>query len=433
MLKKSKLCKEKWGNAMKKSVFTICTALVLSLVFGITMGEAATKKPTRYIGLHDRLLNLQDIRIIDNDMKVPLRDIAKDLYLHVEKQQDITHIRKFDIELSYDHTTKKTSKDGTELKFTSIVDIDGELFISVKDIASEIGFKVEYFKRIETLRIYRDDYVHMNAETYEIHIKKLLEEKHMIKPPAKPPVIKTPIKPPAKPPVIKTPIKPPAKPPVIKPPVKQLAKSKTTVYLTFDDGPNKYTTINNATLKKYNTQGSFFFLGKHMIDNETIVKAVAKNGHYIGTHSMTHDVGKVYKTTKTFIDEMNEGTKLIQQITGQNAKLLRVPYGSKPHVTPTMQKQLNKFGYKMWDWDVDSLDWKYTDKETDTIIQNIRTGVEKAYKSGDRNIIILLHDRNQTTKALPQIIEWLKKEGYTLKKYESDHHIIQNFLQDTTL
>ena len=170
-----------------------------------------------------------------------------------------------------------------------------------------------------------------------------------------------------------------------------------------------------------------------MKNNEKIVKAVAKAGHYIGTHSMTHDKEQVYKSPKTFIDEMNEGTKLINQMTGNDAKLLRVPYGSKPHVTPDMKKQLNLYGYKMWDWNVDSYDWKYTDQEKDVIIQNVQTGVEKVDKSGNRNIIILLHDRNQTTKALPEIIEWLQKEGYTIKTYEPEHHIIQNFLSDPTL
>lgn len=216
-------------------------------------------------------------------------------------------------------------------------------------------------------------------------------------------------------------------------PIKPSQKSAVNVYLTFDDGPNQFTTINNKTLKKYNAQGTFFFLGKHMKNNENIVKAVADEGHYIGTHSMTHDKNKVYKSSTAFINEMNEGTKLILQMTGQDAKLLRVPYGSKPHVTPAMQQQLNKHNYKMWDWDVDSNDWKYTDKQADKITKNVRTGVEKAYKSGDRDIIILLHDRSQTTKALPQIIEWLQQEGYTIKTYEPTQHIIQNFLQDTTL
>ena len=298
-------------------------------------------------------------------------------------------------------STKLTSKDGVELSWSPIVDVNGTLYISAKYIARETGFKVEYIQKLQTLRIYRDDYEHMSHADYEKHVKQLLDKKQPVKPPVKP--------------------------------TKPSTKSATTVYLTFDDGPNKFTTINNATLKKYNVQGTFFFLGKHMKNNEKIVKTVADDGHYIGTHSMTHDKDKVYKSTKSFIDEMNEGTKLINKMTGKDAKLLRVPYGSKPHVTPAMKKQLNQNDYKMWDWDVDSNDWKYTDKEADKIIKNVRDGVEKANKSGDRNIIILLHDRSQTTKALPEIIEWLQKEGYTIKTYEPEHHIIQNFLSDTTL
>lgn len=387
---------------MKKSVLAICTALVISLVFSTMAIEANATKATHYIGLHDRLLDFKDVRVIDNDTKVPLSDIAKVLYIPVEKEKGVTYIRKRGIEISYDESAKQTSKDGVKLDWSPIIDVNGTLFISVKYIARQIGFKIDYIQKIQTLRIYRDDYEHMSRADFETHVKKLLNKKETIKSPVKPPVTTS-------------------------------GKSKTNVYLTFDDGPNKFTAINNATLKKYNVQGSFFFLGKHMKDNEKIVKTVAGDGHYIGTHSMTHDKDKVYKSTKSFIDEMNEGTELITKMTGNDAKLLRVPYGSKPHVTPAMQKQLNKNDYKIWDWDVDSNDWKYTDKETDKIVNNVRTGVEKADKSGDRDIIILLHDRNQTTKALPEIIEWLQKEGYTIKTYEPKHHIIQNFLHDTTL
>lgn len=382
-------------------MWTICTILVISLVFGTTVGDAAVNEPTHYIGLHDRLLDVEDVRVIDNDMKIPLSEITKELYIPVGKEGGVTYLRKRGIVISYDESTKLTSKDGVELNWSPIVDVNGTLYVSVKYIAREIGFKVEYIQKLHTLRIYRDDFEHMSHADYEKHVKQLLDKKQPAKPPVKP--------------------------------EKPGAKSATTIYLTFDDGPNKFTTINNATLKKYNVQGTFFFLGKHMKNNKKIVKAVAGDGHYIGTHSMTHDKDKVYKSTKSFIDEMNEGTELINKMTGNDAKLLRVPYGSKPHVTPAMKKLLNQNGYKMWDWDVDSNDWKYSDKQADQIIKNVRAGVDRANKSGDHNIIVLLHDRSQTSKALPEIIEWLQKEGYTIKTYEPEHHIIQNFLSDTTL
>ena len=87
----------------------------------------------------------------------------------------------------------------------------------------------------------------------------------------------------------------------------------------------------------------------------------------------------------------------------------------------------------MWDWDVDSNDWRYTDNQSAEIVNNVKKGFEKSFKSGNRDIIVLLHDRSQTTKALPQIIEWLQKEGYTIKKYDSPNHIVGNFLRDPTL
>ena len=217
-----------------------------------------------------------------------------------------------------------------------------------------------------------------------------------------------------------------------RPPVPPSPK-KANVYLTFDDGPNEFTTINLQTLKQYEIKGTFFFLGKHMKAHESIVKAVAKDGHYIGTHSMTHDKTKVYKNAEAFIQEINSGVSLIEQITGHNPRLIRVPYGSKPHVTTAMKDKLIKQNYKLWDWDVDSNDWRYTDKQYKEIVKNVQLETEKAYKSGDKDIIILLHDRSQTTKALPLIIEWLQEEGYTLITYEEEKHVVQNFLRDKSL
>ncbi len=383
------------GNGVKrmgKSVLAIWTAIMITLIFSTGRSEAADVKPGHHVGLHDRLLDIGDVRVIENDMKVPLADIAKYLYLPVEKKDGITSIHKRGITFTYNHAAGQTTQNGKELSWNPMVDVDGTLYISVKYIAREIGFKIEYFQKQRTLRIYRDDYKHMSHADFEKHITKQLSQKQTPKPSA-----------------------------------------KANVYLTFDDGPNKFTTINSNTLNEHGVQGTFFFVGKNMKSNGKIVESIADAGHYIGTHSMTHDKNQVYKSTRSFIGEMNEGIELISEMTGRDANLIRVPYGSKPHVTPQMQKQLTKHGYKMWDWNVDSKDWQYTDKETDKIIKNVRDGVQKAYKSGNRNIVILLHDRSQTTKALPEIIQWLQQQGYTLKAYEPDRHTTQNFLNDITL
>ena len=122
-------------------------------------------------------MDFEDVRVIDNDMKVPLSEITKVLYIPVEKEKGITYLRKRGIVISYDESTKLTSKDGVELSWSPIVDVNGTLYISAKYIARETGFKVEYIQKLQTLRIYRDDYEHMSHADFEIHVKQLLDKK----------------------------------------------------------------------------------------------------------------------------------------------------------------------------------------------------------------------------------------------------------------
>lgn len=375
-----------------KRYLVIFAAFIISTIFSTTVGQAAAVPVTHHIAFQDQLLDFSEIKIINQDTKVPLEEIAAHLDIPFEIEKGITYIRKSGIEISYNEKSQLTAKDGVALEWSPIVKVDGKLFISVEYIANEIGYKLKNFEKQKTQRIYKEDWAHMSHVNFEIFLDKLLNKKQP-----------------------------------------STIKSKANVYITFDDGPNKFTAINNSILKKYKAKATFFFLGKHMKKNASIINSVVKDGHYIGTHSMTHDKNKVYLSSKSFINEMIEGANLVKKMTGEDAKLVRTPYGSKPHITTAMKEELVNNGFKLWDWDVDSNDWKYTDKEANKIVQNVQVGVEKAYKSGDKDIIILLHDRSQTTKALPQIIEWLQKEGYTLKTYEPDHHIVQNFLRDNTL
>lgn len=382
----------KRGNCMKKWGWILCIAFNLLLFVGIEDVEAANENVKRYIGLHDRVLPITDVRVIEGDTKVPFKEIAAHLYLLVEERDGKTIIKKRDKEMIIDSTLGVTITNGIVQKGTPFMEVDGQMYISVKYIAREMGFKIEYFRNLQTIRIYRDNYPHMSHKAYEEMLFKFIRKQKTTR-----------------------------------------TSNKATIYLTFDDGPNTFTMINNATLEKYKVPATFFFLGNQMKNNTSIVKAVHHNGHYIGSHSMTHDKLLVYGSTESFIAEMVGGADLIKQITGETANLVRVPYGSMPHVTTDMRNSLVKHGYKMWDWNVDSNDWRYGDKQADQIVKNVQEGVTKAAKSGDKNIIILLHDRSQTTIALPKIIEWLQKEGYSFKTYEPSQHITQNFHHEPLL
>lgn len=215
--------------------------------------------------------------------------------------------------------------------------------------------------------------------------------------------------------------------------MKPYMQLKPTVYLTFDDGPNQYTTQNIATLQQYDTQATFFFVGYALSKQQNIVKATFEAGHTIGLHSMTHDKKKLYASATSFINEMLTEQTLLATITGESTSIVRTPYGSVPWITPSMRNNLVQNNFKLWDWDVDTLDWKYDSGSYKKIIENVQKGVQQAKKNNDEHIIVLLHDRQATALALPEIAKWLLTEGYTLAPYNPDDHIVQNFLRDAEL
>ena len=387
---------------MKKNLFTFCAMLIAGLIF-TTIASATTEEANQYIGLHDRVLNFkqEEIHVVDGKTFVPIEKLMDYLYSPIIFDDKIYADKNGHV-ITYDYETGRTSTDGQVSDETPIREINDIFYADVSYVAISFGFHFEFFPTLNVSRIFSDSYKSLRGTTYEQHMTVLLDK-------INPPGTDNPDL--------------PGKP------------RKANVYLTFDDGPNNFTTTNAATLKKYKVQGTFFFVGKQMDAFPLIVNEIATEGHYIGSHSMTHDKNKVYNSTNAFMNEMRLGAALIHKLTNAESEpnLIRVPYGSKPHVTSAMKTQLKTIGYRLWDWDVDSKDWMYSDKQSAEIIKNVQVGIDKAYKSGDREIVVLLHDRSQTTIVLPEIIEWLKKEGYTIKKYDPAYPIVQNFLKDTEL
>lgn len=191
-------------------------------------------------------------------------------------------------------------------------------------------------------------------------------------------------------------------------------KKKKVAYLTFDDGPTSNSTAEILDiLAKYKVKATFFMLDGNVSKNQKLVKRIVEDGHAIGSHGVTHSVEKFYRSKESVLGEMKQGLATLKKVTEVESKLIRVPYGSKPHMKKEYIAAIEKAGYKMWDWNVDSQDWRYA-KEPKKIIANTIAQVEKVAKRGQPPII-LMHDKNTTAVALPEIIEYLLKHGYQLE------------------
>ncbi|NWK68998.1 polysaccharide deacetylase [Bacillus paramycoides] len=199
-------------------------------------------------------------------------------------------------------------------------------------------------------------------------------------------------------------------------------------YLTFDDGPGKYTAELLNILKQNDAKATFFLIGANVKQYPDLVKQEKTEGHYVGMHSMTHNYAKLY-TNGQYVNEMKEDQGLIANIIGESPKLTRPPYGSTPGLNEALRNKVVEAGFKVWDWTIDTSDWTYSHlpvdvaaaKIADTVIANAKNPKE----------VILLHDiHRQSVAAIPAIIKGLKAKGYEFEAYHEDEHFSLNFWHD---
>ncbi|MFC7373065.1 polysaccharide deacetylase family protein [Fictibacillus iocasae] len=180
-------------------------------------------------------------------------------------------------------------------------------------------------------------------------------------------------------------------------------------YLTFDDGPSSASgaALLNV-LKQHGVAATFFMLEPQMRARPDLVKRMVSEGHTVGCHGVTHDKSKFYRDSHSALNEMTICQKTLQSISGVKSRLIRVPYGSKPMLTDSQKTALQKAGFLIWDWNVDSLDWKYTSGQYVSYTLNQIPAIERQKASP----VVVLHDKNTTVQYLHQLISGLKTKGY---------------------
>ena len=202
------------------------------------------------------------------------------------------------------------------------------------------------------------------------------------------------------------------------------------VYLTVDDGPSELTEKYLDVFDKYNVKATFFVTG-HDPQYYDMIHEAYKRGHTIGLHSMSHDYSKVYASEEAFFAEFDEVGQVVKEQIGYVPCFIRFPGGasntqadnySKGLMAKLVKDVLTR-GYQYYDWNVTSGDGD--DVSTEQIIETIK-GSEL-----DTNIVVLCHDsatKQTTLEALPTIIEYYQKLGYSFEAMNRDtmvcHHLV---------
>jgi len=184
------------------------------------------------------------------------------------------------------------------------------------------------------------------------------------------------------------------------------------IYLTFDDGPNEpYTSEIVDYLNSKKIKATFFVVGKCAKLQPNTLEKIAKSGHTIGNHTMSHSFIQYFKTPgmkKQIIENQN----IIQSITGITPQLFRPPWLFRQ---PILLKSANKLGLR-------PISGVFCHPLEVFQIDAAKIA-NKAIKQARPGQIIIFHDgynskgasRRQTVEALKLTVEALSKKGYTFK------------------
>ncbi|UHA75480.1 polysaccharide deacetylase family protein [Paenibacillus sp. 481] len=187
---------------------------------------------------------------------------------------------------------------------------------------------------------------------------------------------------------------------------------KKVAYLTFDDGPKLVTKRILRTLQRHKVKATFFMLEPQIRQWPGVAQRIVRNGHAVGLHGVTHQVSVFYASSDSVLSEFNQTRRTLREVTGKDTVLVRAPYGSVPYMKPAYLKAVEQAGYRLWDWNVDSDDWRYPSAQ---FVSLLKKRIIKQSKS-DSKLIILLHDKPATARYLPRIIRFLRHKGYVFRR-----------------
>lgn len=188
------------------------------------------------------------------------------------------------------------------------------------------------------------------------------------------------------------------------------------VYLTFDDGPSAETNRILDILKEYNVKATFFVIGKTDENSVKAYQRIVEEGHTLGMHSYSHQYAQVYASREAFEDDLTSLQDYLFSITGMESTFYRFPGGSSNKVSKIPMSDLiqclEERNITYFDWNVSSGDASGTQLSSQTIINNVMSGINGTLK----NYVVLFHDsaaKKTTVDALPEILEQLQAMEHT--------------------
>ncbi len=193
-------------------------------------------------------------------------------------------------------------------------------------------------------------------------------------------------------------------------------------FLTFDDGPSTVTPTILDILKQEKVKATFFVLGTGVKAMPETTKRIYEEGHYIANHGYSHSYSAIYSSPQAVLEEFNQCNEAVRNAIGipeYHSHLFRFPGGLPGGKYAEIKRQANEL---LLQNDILHVDWNALTGDAETANPTIefeRQRIEETV-ANKSSVVILMHDaeaKKVTAEALPQIISWLRENGYEFKNF----------------
>lgn len=156
-----------------------------------------------------------------------------------------------------------------------------------------------------------------------------------------------------------------------------------------------------TTLRRENVKATFFFDGSWLSKNVELAKTIAADGHELSNHAYSHPNMSSLNRAQALL-EITKTEKLLKEELGVENKLFAPPSGDFNQETVKIAHEL---GLQTVLWTLDTVDWRKP--SPDWIVRRIIAKLEPG-------ALILMHPTDSSNKALPELIQNIKRRGLAL-------------------
>ncbi|GAQ03109.1 chitin deacetylase ARB_04768 [Aspergillus lentulus] len=177
-----------------------------------------------------------------------------------------------------------------------------------------------------------------------------------------------------------------------------------TIALTYDDGPNRYTADLLDLLDRYDAKATFFISGinnsKGPIDHPdlpwaSLIQRMQHTGHQIASHTWSHqDLSKVTPDQRR--QQMLKNEAALRNVLGRIPTYMRPPYSSCLPETGCLD-EMGTMGYHIILYDIDTKDYSHDSPSAIQVSKDTFDAALAPWKASEKSWLVIAHDVHEQT------------------------------------